>query len=327
MLNYLKYNKIFSPDFLLGNKLVFLLFFILLIHSFSKAQQNLVTNGSFEDLIDCPLGADIQNATGWFSPNYATPDLFNSCVDISQNYSVPINGFGYQPAQDGNGYAGIVTYSYNSSSIIYREYLEKRLEEPLKNNTLYHISFYMNQANNSPLATNNLSFGFVQDTAMQYLENVILPIVYKPNTSIFLDTINWTKVESYQIGTGIENYIIIGNFHDDMSTDTLSSGMPPTDVYYYIDNVSVEEVPVGEENIFTPNNDGLNETWYPASNCFFNWTCEIFNRWGNRVYQFSKNEPGWNGLDSDGNESTDGVYYYRILSNETVKSGFIELIR
>ncbi len=265
---------------------------------------------------------------GWFSPNPATPDLFNSCVDISLNYSVPTNGFGYQAAQEGNGYAGIVTYSYNSSSIIYREYVEKKLEEPLKNNTLYHISFYMSQANTSPLATNNLSFGFVQDTAMQYLQDVITPTVYKSNTTIFLDTLNWKKIEGYQTGTGLENYIIIGNFHDDTSTDTLSSGMPPTDVYYYIDNVLVEEVLVGEENIFTPNNDGINDIAFKDEK-LLDLKVDIVNRWGVLVNCVSMVN-GWDGTNFHGKKLTEGIYFFVIRmenKKEIIKTGFIQLIR
>ena len=47
----------------------------------------------------------------WFSPNNRTPDWFDVYTNISSNYSVPINGFEYQPAQETNGCAGVIMYS------------------------------------------------------------------------------------------------------------------------------------------------------------------------------------------------------------------------
>lgn len=294
----------------------------------TRGQENLVPNGSFEVLSTCPVGADIDKAVGWFSPNQATPDLFNSCVDVSQNYSVPVNGFGFQDAQDGIGYAGIVTYSYNGSSNNYREYLEIKLLNSFNENSLYHVSFYMNLANASPLATNNMGFGFCQDTTGQHLQSVISPIIFTNNPTINADTLNWIKVEGYNLGTGMENYLIIGNFHDDVETDTLSTGMPFTDVYYYIDNVSVVEISIGLENIFTPNNDGINDIAFKNS-LLKEFKVDILNRWGGVVNKVNLSE-GWDGRTMDGKEASEGVYFFVIKlesKEEIIKTGFIHLIR
>lgn len=286
-------------------------------------------NGSFEILSECPSGADLFNATGWFSPNDATPDLFNSCADLSSNLSVPTNGFGFQLAQDGFGYAGIVTYSYNGATNNYREYAEIKMSENLKDNTLYHVEFYFNQANRSPLATNNICFGFVNDTTNQYLSSIIIPDSFEENKDVFLDTLNWKKIEGYYIGTGKESYIIIGNFFNDNNTDTLSSGMPATDVYYYIDNVSVVEFALEIENVFTPNNDGINDIAFHIPDLpSFNVT--ICNRWGEIVNTVSLSK-GWDGKTSSGIDVTEGVYFYYLysdLNNSKIsKTGFIQLYR
>jgi gliding motility-associated-like protein len=292
-------------------------------------QQNLVPNGSFEILSACPVGADIDKAVGWFSPNQATPDLFNGCADLSTNLSVPLNGFGFQYAQEGIGYAGIVPYSYSGTNNNYREYLEIKLLNSLNENALYYISFYMNLANVSPLATNNMGYGFCQDTTGQYLQSVISPIVSNSNSNINNDTVNWIKVEGYHLGTGIEDYFIIGNFHNDAETDTLSTGMPFTDVYYYIDNVSVVETSIGLENIFTPNNDGINDIAFKNS-LLKEFKVDILNRWGGVVNSVNLSE-GWDGRTMHGEEATEGVYFFVIglESNKQkfIKTGFIQLIR
>lgn len=89
-------------------------------------------------------------------------------------------------------------------------------------------------------------------------------------------------------------------------------------------------------NIFTPNDDGINDFFEPSevlggiSNC----TLSIFNRWGNEVY--SKSYTGyyqWNGKTNTGEHCNDGVYYYKISfegycdNEKTELNGFLQLIR
>ncbi len=301
--------------------------FLILFFKFSFGQQNLVFNGSFEIISNCPIGADIYNAQGWFSPNNTTPDLFNSCADISTNLSVPTNAFGYQNAFEGNGYAGIVTYSFNFSSIIYREYLETRLINNLENQKIYEVSFYMNLSNNSPVGNNNLTFGFCNDTSSQSLMTVINPDFSKENTSINIDTTSWIKFSSYYIAHGWEKYLIIGNFEDDTNTDTIQLNQNNSDVYYYIDNVSVTEHNFGVENIFTPNNDNLNDLIFQFTDDLSEIRIEIFNRWGNLVKKVNTSI-GWDGKDENGLELLDGVYFYKVLINDKyIKTGFVQLTR
>lgn len=89
-------------------------------------------------------------------------------------------------------------------------------------------------------------------------------------------------------------------------------------------------------NIFTPNNDGVNDFFEPSelmggiSNC----TLSIFNRWGNEVY--SNRYTGyyqWSGKTNTGETCNEGIYYYKIsfegyCDNEKAElNGFVQLIR
>ncbi|WP_459211182.1 lectin-like domain-containing protein [Aquimarina rhabdastrellae] len=71
---------------------------------------------------------------------------------------------------------------------------------------------------------------------------------------------------------------------------------------------------------FTPNDDGINDTFVIEDlNSFPNHTIEIYNRYGNRVYQGGINSNPWDG--SLNNESSDralpsGVYFYVIHLNQ-----------
>lgn len=79
-------------------------------------------------------------------------------------------------------------------------------------------------------------------------------------------------------------------------------------------------------NVFTPNNDGSNDEFYPTISFAVLKEAKIFNRWGIEIYSFSDEEK-WNGKDH-----TEGVYTYMMtfesFSGETIlKQGSFHLIR
>jgi|GEM_PF-1118029 len=64
-------------------------------------------------------------------------------------------------------------------------------------------------------------------------------------------------------------------------------------------------------NLFTPNGDGLNDTWdirelMDGDAC----KIQIMNRWGSVVYEPETFNGIWLGVDDGGNELPDGTYYY-----------------
>gem|GEM_PF-3596575 len=82
-------------------------------------------------------------------------------------------------------------------------------------------------------------------------------------------------------------------------------------------------------NIFTPNGDNFNEIFKPEISFVQEYNIEIFNRWGQLMYQTTNPDEGWDGR-YEGDECTPGVYYYLVryksmCSNEekVVKSFFI----
>ncbi len=65
-------------------------------------------------------------------------------------------------------------------------------------------------------------------------------------------------------------------------------------------------------NAFTPNGDGLNDTFKPASVALKNYRLQIFNRWGEEIYQGTDPDMGWNGQRSDGSLYQEDMYIYKI---------------
>lgn len=72
---------------------------------------------------------------------------------------------------------------------------------------------------------------------------------------------------------------------------------------------------VNAPNVFTPNGDGVNDTFSFKFDIFKSYDVTIINRWGNVVYD-RKNETEtyiWDGSNMGGNQCSEGVYYYLII--------------
>ncbi len=93
-------------------------FFICMLLGLLGKAQNLVQNGSFEEITACPeLNSDypmsstwdqVTKANGW-SSFLNSPDLFSPCGYVNGIFDAraPMNTFGYQNARTGNNYGGV----------------------------------------------------------------------------------------------------------------------------------------------------------------------------------------------------------------------------
>jgi len=76
-------------------------------------------------------------------------------------------------------------------------------------------------------------------------------------------------------------------------------------------------------NVFTPNKDGLNDTFVLSSEASGAGKVQIFNRWGRLVKEYANYQNDW-----DGAEQPSGVYYYLMTDkNGTTSKGWVELAR
>jgi len=88
-------------------------------------------------------------------------------------------------------------------------------------------------------------------------------------------------------------------------------------------------------NAFTPNNDGLNDTFKGKGffDGFKDYSMTIWNRWGENIYQTTDPNQGWNGRkNNNGNASQGGVYVYSIeytgpRGNVNLLKGHVTLVR
>jgi gliding motility-associated-like protein len=85
-------------------------------------------------------------------------------------------------------------------------------------------------------------------------------------------------------------------------------------------------------NVFTPNNDGLNDAFMPKFTGVSELTCNIYNRWGEIVYTWNTLNGYWNGITKNGGVAPDGTYYYvmilKAMDGTTHREkGYVELLR
>jgi gliding motility-associated-like protein len=65
-------------------------------------------------------------------------------------------------------------------------------------------------------------------------------------------------------------------------------------------------------NVFTPNNDGVNDVFTIAGKGIESVHAEIFNRWGQKEYEWDTTNGGWDGYSASGALSASGTYYFMV---------------
>ncbi len=73
-------------------------------------------------------------------------------------------------------------------------------------------------------------------------------------------------------------------------------------------------------NAFSPNGDGINDSFsFEKNNAILDFSVKIYNRWGSLVYSWTDPNFKWKGLSFNGDNLTEGVYYY--FMNATGQDG------
>lgn len=259
-------------------------FILCLISShFFLSGQNLVNNPSFEILSSCPTGPS-HSATlcaNWLNPSQAgTPDVFNICCASSSTPCIP---YVYkQLPRTGNSFIGIFC---SDPAFMVREYVHTQLTNTLVPSNFYYISFFVVLGNYSKYACNNIGIYFSNNAIYQSGANNFLlnytPQIKKFNNPVITDTLNWTEISGIYQANGNENYITIGNFNNDVATDTLIVDTNNySGSYYLIDDINVEKITIpqwqyrdttiylGDSVLIGPAISGLNIDWFDMSSNF-----------------------------------------------------------
>lgn len=226
-----------------------LLIIVSLITTASIAQTNLVPNPNFKQIEKkIKDKGEIKVATPWTSPTLAQADLY---VPKSKNLAIniPDNSYGEEKPMEGEGYAGILAYSYKSKYP--RTYLQTKLTQKMEAGKKYCVQFHVSLADLSKYATNHLAIAMSNDETVANNSEILQfeSVIESKRLTVYEQQFYWTPVCGVYTAKGGEGFITIGNFTADEKLVTTKIKRPrgftkpqTYDAYYYIDNVSVIEL-------------------------------------------------------------------------------------
>jgi len=304
-------------------------FFLLILFTFHFAfcnAQNLVPNCSFEDTAGCcPQGlGNMQYVKGWVScgTSISSPDYFNTYDTAYPN--VPYNTVGYQWPATGNAYMGIAIYVKGLPN--QKEFIGRNLTASLTIGQKYYISIktsFTTDQYEMGYAANKLGVLF---STVAYSNANPVPVnnfAHIYTDSINTDSVNWTTVSSWFTADSTYSYINIGNFFNDVNTDTVTFNDSLWGGYYYIDDVCVSVdstkcscvVGISVENQVSKNdikvfNDAYNAYVIINTNDIKNISLSLYDMFGREVKKTENISEKIIRIDKDG--LTNGIYILKI---------------
>ena len=231
---------------------------ILSLHAGSSAQSfseedNLVSNGSFEERSWCPgdfTQSELKTIVGWEQANAGTPDHFDVC-SAGGKAGIPDNVFGNQHALDGNAYAGIVLYSRSKPH--YREYLQTRLKRPLMKEEWVCAEWWVCAADNGKIITDGVGMYFTEKAPKAIGEGTLRGAqqVANPELHLLSDRWSWTRLSDVFQADGGEAFVTLGNFVNPDVLHVMERNDAPAEAsnwaYVYVDDVRVRSVQSPED--------------------------------------------------------------------------------
>ena len=227
----------------------FKIFFLLILTATVLTGQpvNQVGNPSFETLLSCSGANFLKTAKYWNSLDSASlicgGALQNTCF-----FNVPITGYGFQNPKTGNGFTRQNFYCTSATCgyPYFRTYPKNRLLSTLTLGKVYCVKINLNIENISPLAIDGFGV-YLGDVSLDTIKYCGLPLTFLTpqiqNTpgNVIGDTLNWIEVSGTFTATGIEKYLVIGNFNTDAATTTTATSSTFGGVFgeYFLDDVSV----------------------------------------------------------------------------------------
>lgn len=346
--------------------MVKLLLFSLVFFGTSVLAQNLVSNPSFEVYTECPSSTDeVHLAEGWQKLDY-TSDYFNCDYTSSHIDSLGQDGTGYMGMSClrpdwSDSYREYVSRNLDSSltaGITYYVEFWVKLSgnkcvstdafgalftqgEPERVDSWTSLLPYTPQIENPQYSQidntwewKKICGSFVAEGG----ENFITLGSFKSDeesTFTLVDTVTCNG------GSGVHwSYILVDNItvtavESETSTCTWGSYEYPENVIFpdgelenELPSIEYSECLLNDVNIITPNGDDLND--YLLLNISQSFTFRVMNRWGKLVFEsFEKSYAIWHGENMDGQDLSDGAYFYIIEDhiNACRQQGTISIVR
>lgn len=216
---------------------------------------NLIPNPGFEEVEGRPPKDDIDghkmfkyNTVGWHSPTLSTPDLKITLPHEIKKAKRDRKAI--DEAHSGYKMVAILTHNPGSErSDTYREYVEIRLDKPLKKGAEYYYEFWVCRAARSKYVTNNMGFALsptpvVNDGTWKPLTHITPDI--NVDQVINKDKREWEKFSGTLTSANRSEFIVFGNFFGNEKTEMVEGSPDPEgdfeNAYFLIDDVALHEL-------------------------------------------------------------------------------------
>ena len=209
--------------------------------------QNLVPNPSFEQFSSPPIGwfyrgSDFTSLMRfWDSPTNASPDAYGQKIRVPAHWKT--NGFHLQKANKGESMIGLTMFGCEKGKPHCREYVQVRLNEELVVGQNYYVEFYVSKLKNS-LACNNFGLAFAVDLIDFEIEKEIdISPLFNSVSVVDNEAEEWVKIKGGFQADSAYNFLVVGNFYEDIYTEFEYTDAVLNYAYYYFDDFLIKKIP------------------------------------------------------------------------------------
>ncbi len=192
---------------------------------------------------------------------------------------------------------------------------------------IYSVHFFLENLNGCIDSDDALKEGIVEVVPTPVPGFIADPLV----VSAINPVIEITDISEGSISC---QYIFDGQLFDDCNFEHSLQIVEPQTITQTVENefgckasletdIKISDHLIYVPNAFTPDEDGLNDFFFPVTTGAMNIEMYIFDRWGQQVYSNKNDTQGWNGSGhTDGYYAEAGVYQYIIIITDNLSWNF-----
>ncbi len=193
-------------------------------------------------------------------------------------------------------------------------------------------TFYVNEAGtcSSALTAVNVLVGGVTAAITATPTSGFMPLDVSFTGTSTGNTFEWNFGDG-TTGSSLEETHIYSELGTYTAVLTVSdNGNCPITIPFVIEVIGESSILI--PNVFTPNGDGSNDVFTVVGTNLTDVNCVIFNRWGQKLYEWDRVKGYWDGRTLAGKEVPDGTYFFIVKAKgidgkEYFEKGGFSLIR